>query len=78
MIKAVILLGPLVAFLWIPQSGIMDPTFGLEMPIFGFPPRMTPLIAALGAYLTGLAWMIRIYRTSHLEPEMSGWRYRNV
>jgi hypothetical protein len=32
---------------------------------------------AWGVYLVGLAWMIRIYRTSHLEPEPTGWRYRD-
>ena len=36
-----------------------------------------PLAAALGVYLVGLGWMIRIYRRSHLEPEASSWRYRD-
>ena len=31
---------------------------------------------AIGLYAIGLAWMIRIHRTSHLEPETSSWRYR--
>ena len=29
-------------------------------------------------YLVGLAWMIRIYQTSHVEPETSDWRYRDI
>ena len=36
-----------------------------------------PWAAALGVYLLGLGWMIRIYRRSHLEPETSSWRYRD-
>ena len=28
-------------------------------------------------YAIGVAWMLRIYRTSHLEPETSSWRYRD-
>jgi len=37
-----------------------------------------PWAAALGLYLVGLGWMIRIYRRSHLEPEASSWRYRDT
>ena len=40
------------------------------------PNDLLVLIAASAAYLVGLGWMIRIYRTSHLEPDASGWRYR--
>jgi hypothetical protein len=39
---------------------------------------MWPWAAALGVYLLGLGWMIRIYRRSHLEPEASSWRYRDT
>lgn len=37
-----------------------------------------PWVAAAG-YLVGLAWMIWIYRRSHLEPEPDEpvWRYRS-
>jgi hypothetical protein len=36
------------------------------------------LVAACAAYFAGLRGMVRIYRTSHLEPETSNWRYRDV
>ena len=38
---------------------------------------MWPWVAALGLYLVGLGWMVRIYRRSHLEPEASSSRYRD-
>ena len=40
-------------------------------------PLFVPLSALL-VYFLGLAWMLRIHRRSHLEPEMSSWRYRDA
>jgi hypothetical protein len=40
-------------------------------------PEIVGLAAGWVVYLIGLAWMIRIYRFSHLEPYTSNWRYRD-
>jgi hypothetical protein len=40
-------------------------------------PLFVPLSALL-VYFIGLAWMLRIHRRSHLEPETSSWRYRDA
>jgi hypothetical protein len=78
MIAAAILMGVVVA-MWVPGSGIMDPMSGNPPSVsWLLPPRMGPVIAGLAIYLVGLARMIRIYRTSHLEPETSSWRYREI
>ena len=46
------------------------------VPVLGVPAAfLFPFVALMG-YVVGLASMVRIYRTSHLEPEASGWRYR--
>lgn len=66
------LVWPLViGFLWIASPGGFRPVF-YERPWFA---DALPWIASF-AYLIGLAWMVRIYRTSHLEPETSNWRFR--
>ena len=55
-----------------------DPMFGVMRSVLpGVPDQLTVLMAASTAYLVGLAWMIRIHRTSHLERDASiVWRYR--
>ena len=54
-----------------------DPTFGGVLSVIpGVPDELTVLITGSMAYLVGLAWMTRIYRTSHLEPDAPSWRYR--
>jgi hypothetical protein len=60
-----------VTLLWLPSW------FG---PLFwGSPqPQSFVLAFAMAVYLVGLGWMVRIYRRSHLEPEMSTWRYREA
>jgi hypothetical protein len=70
----------LAGLLWAAQPGGIDPMPMAPAPsILGFlPVSLIPVMAFAAAYFTGLAWMIRIYRTSHLEPETSSWRYREV
>ena len=72
MIGAALTLPLLLGFLWIASPG------GIE-PIFYEPPWYETALpwVAIGLYAVGLAWMIRIYRTSHLEREPSDWRYRD-
>lgn len=67
------LLVPLfVAFMGIASPGFIDPMwYGAGWLV------LIPPAAAVAVYLFGLGWMIRIYRTSHLEPETSNWRYRD-
>ena len=74
MIFLVVLIVPLTLFLWIAQPGHM----GGDM--FDDPPWYEAVLpwAGWAVYLSGLAWMIRIYRTSHLEPDTSSWRYRDL
>ena len=63
---------PVIAlFIWVAQPGDIG---GLpsEPPWYEV---ALPWAGAIG-YFVGLGWMIRIYRRSHLEPEMSFWRYR--
>ena len=63
----------------IAQPSFMDPLFWRVPQILGFLPMgLIPVLAAVVVYLIGLTTMIRIYRTSHLEPETSSWRYRDV
>jgi hypothetical protein len=64
--------------LWVALPHFFEPTFGIKTPVFeNVPDDLLVLIAASIAYLVGVAWMIRIYRTSHLEPDASSWRYRD-
>ena len=72
MIGAALALPVLVAFLWVAAPGGIEPMFAPEPPWYAI---ALPW-AAVGVYLIGLGWMIRIHRTSHLEPETSSWRYR--
>jgi hypothetical protein len=68
-----------VAAFWVAQLAIMDPMSWGVPQILGFlPAGLIPAIAALVVYLVGLTSMIRIYRTSHLEPDVSSWRYSDV
>jgi hypothetical protein len=66
-----VLMVPLFAvFWWFAQPGTMgggwvEPWYASILPWAGW-----------SAYATGVIWMIRIHRTSHLEPETSSWRYR--
>lgn len=63
---------------WFALPRIFEPTFGPKTPVLeNVPDGLLVLIAAWIAYFAGLAWMIRIYRTSHLEPDASSWRYRD-
>jgi hypothetical protein len=71
-IGAALVLPVLIGFLWIGAPGGIEPMF-YEPPWYS---GVVPVVAA-GLYLIGLAWMIRIHRTSHLEPETSSWRYRD-
>ena len=68
---AALLLPLFAGLLWIATPGGIEPMF-YEPPWYA---SLVPLFA-VGLYLFGLAWMIRIHRTSHLEPEASSWRYR--
>jgi hypothetical protein len=74
MIGAALALPVLVAFLWVAAPGAIEPMFAPEPPWYAI---ALPW-AAVGVYLTGLGWMIRIHRTSHLEPEPPNWRYRDI
>ena len=67
---------PLV--MWFAPPGYLDPTFGgpVARVFEAVPDAVLALIAAILGYVVGLAWMIRIYRTNHLEPDASSWRYR--
>jgi hypothetical protein len=57
-------------FLWVASpGGFGSISYG---PIWS---EVLPQLVAVAVYLTGLAWMMRIYRTSLLEPETSSWRY---
>ena len=72
LIFLVALLGSLTLFLSQPagfSGGMFDepPWYEIVLPWAGW-----------AVYLSGLAWMIRIYRTSHLEPDTSSWRYRDL
>jgi hypothetical protein len=62
----------LAALMWVASPGGWDPVWYGAGWLVVIPPA-----AAAAVYLFGLAWMIRIYRTSHLEPETSSWRYRD-
>jgi hypothetical protein len=70
-IGVALVLPVLVGFLWLASPG------GIE-PMFYEPPWYEAVLpwVAIGLYGTGLTWMIRIHRTSHLESETSSWRYR--
>jgi hypothetical protein len=67
---------PIVLFYLVARPGFMgEPMFptlllGLEFDEVG-------LVVGLGGMAVGLAWMIRIYHRSYLEPEPTGWRYRD-
>jgi len=72
LIAAAFALSLLLAFLWVASPGGVE-GMSYQTPWYA---ALVPLVA-VGTYLTGLVWMIRIYRTSHLEPETSSWRYRH-
>jgi hypothetical protein len=73
MIGASVVCPILIGFLWVAQPALSGGMFYVE------PWCATALpFAAWGVYLFGLAWMIGIYRTSHLEPETTNWRYRDL
>lgn len=65
---------------WVALPDYFVATFGgpLARIFDGVPNDLLVLIAAFAAYCVGVGWMIRIYRTSHLEPDTSTWRYREV
>jgi len=73
MIEAALALPLLAGFLWLATPGGPSPMFAPEPPWYA---AAVPWLA-VGLYLVGLAWMVRIHRTSHLEPETSSWRYRD-
>ena len=73
MIEAALALPLLAGFLWVARPGGPSPMFASEPPSYA---AAVPWLA-VGLYLVGLAWMVRIHRTSHLEPETSSWRYRD-
>jgi hypothetical protein len=57
-------------------DGFAAPMFAPGVPVLGVPAAFLFQVVAVAAYVVGLVWMIRIYRTSHLEPNGSSWRYR--
>ena len=63
---------------WVALPGYFQVTFGGPLARIwdAVPNDLLVLFAAAMAYLVGLSWMVRIYRTSHLEPDSSSWRYR--
>jgi hypothetical protein len=69
---ALVLTVPVFAVVWwVAQPGFMggpwvEPWYVTVMPWAGW-----------AIYTVGVGWMVRIYRTSHLEPEKSSWRYRS-
>jgi hypothetical protein len=71
MIVATVVYPFVISFLWIAEpgftGGFAEPWYVAALPV-----------AAWAVYLAGLSWMIRIYRTSHLEPDTSNWRYRDA
>jgi len=73
MIEAALALPLLAGLLWVATPGGPSPMFAPEPPWYA---AAVPWLA-VGLYLVGLAWMVRIHRTSHLEPESSSWRYRD-
>ena len=73
MIEAALALPLLAGFLWVATPGGPSPMFAPEPPWYA---AAVPWLA-VGLYLVGLAWMVRIHRTPHLEPETSSWRYRD-
>ena len=62
----------LIGFLWVAQPGFMGGPYHEPGLLESLP------WVAWSVYFVGLAWMIRIYRTSHLEPEPPPWRYRDT
>jgi hypothetical protein len=69
---------PLMAFIWVATLFDLAPRGNPSpAPSLLSEPLVLPVLAML-VYFVGLAWMIRIYRTSHLEPETSNWRYREL
>jgi hypothetical protein len=59
-------------------SDLSVPMWAPTVPMLGVPIALFVQVVAVTAYVVGLAWMVRIHRTSHLEPERSSWRYREV
>jgi hypothetical protein len=78
MIGAAIAYPIILGFLWVAAPGGSQPMFPAEPRVLGIIPAdaLIPIVG-LTTYLVGFAWMLRIYRTSHLEPERTGWRYRD-
>jgi len=71
MIAFVLLIPVLAVFWWLAQPGFMggpwvEPWYVTILPW-----------VAWAIYAVGVVWMVRIHRTSHLEPESSSWRYRD-
>ena len=54
---------PVMIMRW--GGGLGEPWYVTALPWLGW-----------AVYAVGLAWMVRIYRLSHREPETSFWRYR--
>ena len=79
MIGAAIAYPIVLGVLWVAAPGFMEPMFSEEPRVLGIISAVTLLsIAGWTTYLVGLVWMLRIFRTSHLEPEPTGWRYRDI
>jgi hypothetical protein len=68
---------PLMLVIWASDAfQVMSRNPSSVPPLLAWP-LFVPLVA-LSVYFIGLAWMIRIHRRSHLEPETSSWRYRDA
>ena len=52
------------------------PMFAPRVPLLGLPAVVLVQVVAVITYTVGLAGMVRIHLTSHLEPEGSIWPYR--
>ncbi|HET9083452.1 MAG TPA: hypothetical protein VFN41_03535 [Candidatus Limnocylindrales bacterium] len=71
LIALVLLIPVLAVFWWVAQPGFtggpwVEPWYSTIVPWVGWT-----------VYGVGVIWMIRIHRTSHLEPQTSSWRYRD-
>ncbi len=68
---------PLMVVIWADDAFQMKSGNPRSVPSLLDHPLFVPLSALL-VYFIGLAWMLRIHRRSHLEPETSSWRYRDA
>jgi hypothetical protein len=68
---------PLMVVIWADGAFQMKSGNPRSAPSLLDDPLFVPLSALL-VYFIGLAWMLRIHRRSHLEPETSSWRYRDA